>query len=61
MPVNMMMFITEKKNCYELAKKNHTQVVFDYSAQKLLLDIPVLICSVKVTRHDGIMVLPEDG
>lgn len=29
-----------EKNCYELAKKNHTQVVFDYSAQKLLLDIP---------------------
>ncbi len=51
-----------EKNCYELAKKNHTQVVFDYSAQKLLLDIPRrLICSVKVTRHDGIMVLPEDG
>lgn len=30
----------KEKQCYLLGKKSHTQVVFDYSAQKLLFDIP---------------------
>lgn len=30
----------KEKKCYLLGKKSHTRVVFDYSAQKLLFDIP---------------------
>lgn len=30
----------KEKKCYLLSKKSHTRVVFDYSAQKLLFDIP---------------------